>query len=40
MLGIPFLKLLNPSCGIDQFLLSGEERVAGRANFNGHLCID
>lgn len=39
MLGVAFLKFLNPSGGINQFLLSGEKWMAGRTDFHNHLFI-
>ena len=31
------LELLNPASGIDKLHLAGEERMAGRANFDGDI---
>lgn len=37
MLGIALLELLNSPCGIYQFLLTGEKRMASGTNLNLHL---
>jgi len=34
MLSVFFLELLNTTCGINKFLLTGKKRMAGRTNFN------
>ena len=34
MLGVFFLELLNTTCGINKFLLAGEKRMTGRADFD------
>lgn len=31
---VPFVEAIDTACGVNQFLLAREERVAGRADFN------
>jgi hypothetical protein len=38
--GIFFLELLNPSCSINEFLLSGKKRVACGADLHTHFGVD
>ena len=37
VLGITLLELLDSTCGVDELLLAGEERVAGGADLNFNL---
>ena len=38
-LAITLVKAIDASCGIDQLLFSGKERVAGRANFDVQIAL-
>lgn len=38
--GILLFELLDTSCGIDKFLLSGKKRMAGRTNLDSYLVLN
>jgi hypothetical protein len=40
MLGVTLLELFNPPCGVHQFLLAGEKRMAGGTDLHLHLLVN
>ena len=39
MLGVFFIKLLDTSCGVNEFLLAGKKRMAGRTYLHLYLFV-